>query len=73
MWTLILVTLVVSGASIGGVSTTTSFLDFQDETKCRTAADAMAGAGQVRIGELGAHPNISPSAIYRIIARCVAR
>ena len=31
MWTLILVTLVVSGASTGGVGTTTSFLDFPDE------------------------------------------
>ena len=57
MWTLIVVTLVVSGASIGGVSTTTSFLDFQDEAKCRTAADAVAEAGQVRIGEVGSHPN----------------
>jgi hypothetical protein len=67
------VTLLVSGASIGGVSTTTSFLDFQDEAKCRTAADAITEAGQVRVGEVGSHPNISPSAIYRIDARCVAR
>ena len=31
MWTLTLVTLVVSGASTGGVSTSTPFLDFSDE------------------------------------------
>jgi hypothetical protein len=73
MWTLILVTLIVSGASTGGVGTTTSFLDFPDEPKCRTAADAIAGSNHVTFGQVGPHPNISPSAIYRIIAQCVAR
>ena len=72
MWTLILVTLVVSGASTGGVGTTTSFLDFPDEAKCRTAASTITvGADQATLG-VGPRPN-SPSAIYRIIARCVAR
>ena len=73
MWTLILVTFIVSGASTGGVGTTTSSLDFPDEAKCRTAADAIGGANQVSLGQVGPHPNISPSAIYRIIAQCVAR
>ena len=72
MWTLTLVTLVVSGASTGGVSTSTSFLDFSDETKCRTAANIMkAGTDQVTL-EVAPRPN-SPSAIYRVIAQCVAR
>jgi hypothetical protein len=41
MWTLILVVFLVSGSSNGGVGTATSFLDFQNEAKCRTAADVM--------------------------------
>jgi hypothetical protein len=41
MWTLILVTFVVSGTSTGGVGTTTAFLDFPSEIKCRAAADAL--------------------------------
>lgn len=73
MWTLVLVTLIASGASTGGVGAATSFLDFPDEAKCRTAANALAGTDQVRLGQAGLHPNISPSAIYRIIAQCVAR
>ena len=71
MWTLIMVTLVVSGAATGGVSATTSFLDFPDEAKCRAAADAMAGTNQVVL-QSGTRP-ISPSAIYRIITQCVER
>jgi hypothetical protein len=73
MWTLILVTMVASGASTGGVATSTSFLDFPDEAKCRTAADALAGTNLVRLAQQGGHPNISPPAIYHIIAQCVAR
>ncbi len=73
MWTLILVTFIVSGASTGGVSTATAFLDFPDEAKCRTAAETMSRTDHVTVGEVGPHPNISPSAIYRIIAQCVAR
>jgi hypothetical protein len=72
MWTLILVTLVVSGASTGGVSTSTSFLDFSDEAKCRSAVDVMkAGTDQVSL-EVAPRPN-SPSAVYRVIAQCVER
>jgi hypothetical protein len=73
MWTLILVTFVVSGAATGGVGTSTSFIDFPDEAKCRAAADAMAETNQVSLGQVGTRPNISPSAVYRIIAKCVAR
>jgi hypothetical protein len=73
MWTLILVTFIVSGAATGGVGTTTSFLDFPDEAKCRAAAGTVAGTNQMSLGPVGTRPNISPSAIYRIIAQCVAR
>jgi len=73
MWTLIMVTMIVSGAATGGVATTTSFLDFPDEAKCRAAADAVAGSDQVNLVKTGSRPNISPPAIYRIIAQCVAR
>jgi rubredoxin len=74
MWTLILVTFIASGASTGGVATATSFLDFPDEAKCRTAAQAMSTrADHVNVDQVGPHPNISPTAIYRIIAQCVAR
>jgi hypothetical protein len=72
MWTLILVTFVVSGISTGGVGATTAFLDFPSEAKCQAAAGALAGADQINPSR-GNHPNISPSATYRIIARCVER
>jgi hypothetical protein len=72
MWTLILVTFVVSGISTGGVGTTTAFLDFPSEAKCQAAAAALAGADQINPSR-GNHPNISPSATYRIFARCVER
>jgi hypothetical protein len=67
MWTLILVTFVVSGISTGGVGTTTAFLDFPSDAKCQAAADALAGADQINTSR-GNRPNISPSATYRIIA-----
>ena len=73
MWTLVVIVLIVSGAATGGVATTTSFLDFPDEAKCRAAAEAMADASQVTLGQIPTHPNISPPAIYRVVARCVAR
>jgi hypothetical protein len=70
MWTLIIVTFLASGASVGGVGTATSFLDFANEAKCRAAADVLIGTGQVTPSH-GNHPNISPSATYRIVAYCV--
>jgi hypothetical protein len=74
MWTLILVIVISSGAAIGGVGATTTFLDFSDETKCRAAATAMAAADQVTLDTANTRrPPISPPAIYRIIARCVER
>jgi hypothetical protein len=73
MWTLILITTVVSGAATGGVAASTAFLDFADEAKCRTAAEAMAGTHQLTLSQTAGHPNISPPATYRIVAECVAR
>ena len=73
MWTLVLITFIVSGASTGGVATTTSFLDFPNQAKCKEAADALASTGQVNLGQHSNHPNISPSAIYRIVSFCVER
>jgi hypothetical protein len=73
MWTLVLVTFVVSGASTGGVGTSTAFLDFPNEEKCRAAMDAVAGTNQLALERPGPHPNISPSAIYRIVGHCVER
>jgi hypothetical protein len=73
MWTLMLLIFVASGASTGGVGATTTFLDFPDEAKCRTAAEAIAGADQIGQNRPGQRPNISPPAIHRIIAKCVAR
>ena len=49
MWTLILVIFLVSGSSNGGVGTATSFLDFPNEAKCRTAADVMGATQQVTL------------------------
>jgi hypothetical protein len=72
MWTLILVTFIVSGTSTGGVGTTTSFLDFPDEAKCHAAAGALTGSGAVNPSH-GNHPNISPAATYRLVAYCVER
>jgi hypothetical protein len=73
MWTLVLVIFLVSGSSNGGVGTATSFLDFPNEAKCRTAADVMGATQQVTLAPPGAHPAISPSAIYRIVAQCIER
>ena len=72
MWTLILITFLASGTSIGGVGTTTSFLDFASEAKCRAAANVLTGTDQL-VNTHGSHPNISPSATYRVIAYCVER
>ena len=44
-------TFIASGAATGGVGATTSFLDFPDEAKCRTAADVLAGPNQVTLGQ----------------------
>jgi hypothetical protein len=73
MWTLILVTVVLSGSVTGGVATSTSFLDFDNEAKCQKAATAMTVTERIGISERGGHPNISPPAFYRTNARCVER
>jgi hypothetical protein len=72
VWTLIIITFLASGTSIGGVGTTTSILDFAIEAKCRAAANVLAGTDQL-ISTHGSHPNISRSATYRVIAYCVER
>jgi hypothetical protein len=74
MWTLIVTTLVFAGSVAGGVAANTAFLDFADEAKCRKAAAATEASERVGIGDVRAgHPNISPPAYYRIVARCVER
>ena len=72
MWTLIIITFLASGTSVGGVGTTTAFLDFASEAKCRAAANAITGTDQL-VSNHGNHPNISPSATYRVVAYCVER
>jgi hypothetical protein len=72
MWTLILVTFVVSGAATGGVATSTWSVDFPNEAKCQAAAEAMSGANQVNL-QTTSRLNISPPAIYRIVGKCVER
>jgi hypothetical protein len=72
MWTLVLVVFVASGTSTGGVSASTAFLDFPTEAKCHAAADALTGSDQVSPTR-GNHPNISPSALYKIVGSCAER
>ena len=73
MWTLILVTVVLAGSVTGGVATSTTLLDFADEAKCKTAAEAMNMTERIGISDRPGHPNISPPAYYRTVARCVER
>jgi hypothetical protein len=73
MWTLILVTVALAGSVQGGVATSTTFLDFADEAKCKTAAEAMNTNERIGINDRPGHTNISPPAYYRTVARCVQR
>jgi hypothetical protein len=61
MWTLILVIFLVSGSSNGGVGTATSFLDFPNEAKCRTAADVMGATQQVTLAPPGSSSSSAPT------------
>jgi hypothetical protein len=68
MWTLIIVVL-ISNISNGGAGTTISTLDFQDQEKCQTAANAtsvLTAGIPIPKGRLDA-------AYYQIRATCVAR
>jgi hypothetical protein len=65
MWTLVIITLIASDLG-GGVSTTTTFLDFADKPKCDAAATAI-GVGSDTIGS-GTRPLY---AFYRIVGKCV--
>jgi hypothetical protein len=56
MWTLTLIRFLASGASSGVDRTTTSFLDFSSESKCRAAANALTDTDQV-ISTHGHYPN----------------
>jgi len=75
MWTLVIITLITaqpgtSGAQgRSGVATTTTFLEFNDQAKCTTAANTLAVQSDTFPG--GAVTNVG--AIYRVIAKCVAR
>jgi hypothetical protein len=68
MWTLIIITLLAapvgSAATIGGVSTAMSYIDFPNPQKCAAAATVVAQDGSFPTSS-GAH--------YRIITKCVAR
>jgi hypothetical protein len=63
MWTMVLVTVVLAGSVTGGVATSTTFLDFADEAKCKTAAEAMNTSERIGINDRPGHPNISPRLI----------
>ena len=74
MWTLVIITLITaqpgsSGAQArGGVATTTTFLEFNDQAKCTTAANTLTVQSDVFPGSV-----TNVGAVYRIIAKCVAR
>jgi hypothetical protein len=74
MWTLVIITLITTqpgsaGASArGGVATTTTFLEFNDQAKCAAAATALAVQSDTFPGGV-----TNVGATYRIIAKCVAR
>jgi hypothetical protein len=74
MWTLVIITLVTAQAGSGGannrggVSTSTSFLDFKDQATCAAAANTLAVQSEIFPGGL-----TNVGAVYRIIAKCVAR
>jgi hypothetical protein len=71
MWTLILVVIVAANANTGGVSTSTTFLDFPDQAKCQAAAT------EVAVDDYTTLPTNAfggrPPTVYRIVAKCVAR
>ena len=67
MWTLIIITFVLPSSN-SGASSTTALIDFADQQKCETAAKAIAVPDYAQIPSTG-----GKSAIYRIIAQCVAR
>ena len=74
MWTLVIITILTAepgsaGTGLrGGVSTTTTFLDFKDQATCTAAANALAVQSD-RLTSSGT----KVGAVYRIIAKCVAR
>ena len=74
MWTLIIITLLTAqtgsaGANArGGVSTTTTFLDFKDQPTCTAAANAIAVQSETFPGTV-----TGVGGVYRIIAKCIAR
>jgi hypothetical protein len=74
MWTLVIITLVTaqpgsSGSQArGGVATTTTFLEFSDQAKCTAAANTLTVQSETFPGSV-----TNVGAIYRIIAKCVAR
>jgi hypothetical protein len=73
MWTLILVVVVAANANTGGVSTSTTFLDFPDQAKCQTAAARVAVDDYATLPTNPFGGNRPPTTFYRIVAKCVAR
>ncbi|MET4387660.1 hypothetical protein ABIB73_003417 [Bradyrhizobium sp. F1.4.3] len=71
MWTLILVVIVAANANTGGVSTSTTFLDFPDQAKCEAAAAGVAVDDYTTL-PTNAYNNRPPT-FYRIVAKCAAR
>ena len=71
MWTLILVVIVAANANTGGVSTSTTFLDFPDQAKCQAAAAEIVVEDYLTL-PANAFGNRPPT-FYRIVAKCVAR
>jgi hypothetical protein len=71
MWTLVIITIAFSGA-LSGASSSTSYLDFPDQSKCEAAATAIGAPDWTRIIPSGALRS-PPVGGYRIIAKCVER
>jgi hypothetical protein len=70
MWTLIIIAVPVTelepvAPNRGGVSTTTTFLDFPDKQKCDAAANLIAVEAKA--------PNVGGGGIYRVSPACVQR
>jgi hypothetical protein len=74
MWTLVIIVMLTAQSSAGGASarggasTTTTFLDFKEQAACTAAAKDLTVQSETFPGTA-----TSIGAIYRIIAKCVAR
>jgi hypothetical protein len=71
MWTLIVITLLATTGPNGGASTTTTLVEFADQQKCTTAANALNVPDFAHFPAQGTAA--SGGGLYRIVARCLAR